>query len=242
MSDFEWLTEDEAHHLAEELPPAVVPRRWLAVVIVLVGLGAGGIWLSSFLDERVTVAVETVQSEVQAAAGLLLFSAENNDTELLTGLLATEDRAWHAAQTELLFNRNLFDRTHYGLHRTDDPPQLNGIRLSADLNSAEITTTVRYTSTFESVTLTIPLRLSRDDSGWKLAAPDRNFTGSIRTLSNYSFDLTYPARDEAIIKEKLLPDLMALSFDRSPQPRRSPARQHPRFTDIHDRSQPPDSC
>ncbi len=213
MSDFEWRTEDEYNWDNDPQPPVEPQRkvRWMLLIPALVVLLAGAsyvVWTQ--LQQQVQVATERAESEALASAELLVQSAENNDEELIASLLSGRDLEWTAGQQALSRDSNLFDRSAFGLTLLESTHELGDVVMSAGLNSAEINSTIQYTTAFETITLQLTNTYRKGDIRWLLSPANLEFWGPTTAgVGNHSIDIEYPKRDAEFVQDRLLPGLSA---------------------------------
>src|SRR5687767_10969722 len=87
---FEWQTEDDTwqEETAGNQPAVKQPRRWAAVLLVLLAVGVAS-WLAfKQADRQVEQAQASVEADVAAAYRLVHQAAVQSDRELFASLLA----------------------------------------------------------------------------------------------------------------------------------------------------------
>lgn len=218
----DWQTEEEQTWEDEPTPPPPTavspwPRRlvWLTLLLLL----GGGIWYgTSFLSERVETAADETEADLRQAHALLREAALNQDVELFILLISGRDEAWAEAQELLLRRGFMLDRLGWGLtHERANTAndRVTDITLSPDLLAAEVTAVESYQfwSVADQQVKTAPLqytvvyRLGPDR--WLYAPPEPEFWGETAEITGNHLRITYPERDQEVV-ERLLPNLDAL--------------------------------
>lgn len=227
MARFEWQTEEEGDW--EETVHAGdgdrSPRRLLPVgFLVLLILAAGALAVYQTLDNRVEEATTSVEDEVLASHEVVRRAAERRDRELLTGFLSGRDRAWAAAQEQLVEVGVLFDRTGLGLRLLpaggpesagDQRLTVKDVNLSPDLTAAEVVVEQAYAAAVgNGLTETVRLEqvgvYRQGPNRWLYAPPEDEaaYWGPWSTVSGRYLTLSFPERDGTVAR-RLAGDLEA---------------------------------
>lgn len=222
MSQFEWNTDED--NWDDPLPepggrrPSPPGRlRWLAPLLVLALLAATGFGVWRTVSRQVAAGTELVETEVRAAFQLINLAAQNADIEIFSAALSGADRGWTVIQQQLVAQRDLFDRTAFGLELLAQPPEIVALRLAPGLDSAEITARYSYAvagGSSETVTLDHTLVFRKGDDRWLYAPPVDAFwgDGEPTTLAGTPVDAWIEAPRDGDLAARLVQDLNAIFY------------------------------
>ncbi|HEX6385343.1 MAG TPA: hypothetical protein VF177_11785, partial [Anaerolineae bacterium] len=223
-TNFHWQTEDDSvwNDLAEPGRPYEPGQRsWITVVVLLIVLSVGGWIIGRQVQQRVETATADAEAEILASHNLVRMAAAHGDAELFRTVLSGRSKNWMASHSKLVEAKLLFDRSAFGLTPLAQAEPLSltdvNIELSPELQAAELRQVWPYAiNRGQGVTETVQLEhitvYRRGATRWLLSPPEPEFWGTWRTLQGERVSLTYPARDEAIVR-RLAPDLDNLLND-----------------------------
>ncbi len=224
MSDkFDWQAEDDV--VWEDLPAddEVQPtsrtrRRWpVLLLIALLLAGATAVVLRQ-ANRRIESNNEAMRADIVSSHNLLQIAESEQDSELFLSVLSGRDSAWTAAQSELFQAGLLQDRSPFGLHlQSVRQPQLAAedaalnIIFSPDMLEAEMISEQPFTIDIgsgltETITLQATAVYRLGQERWLLAPPESDFWGTTELFQGAQLSISYPARDETIVR-RMLPDL-----------------------------------
>ncbi len=223
MSNFNWQTEDDVSW--DDLEPVTetaVPRRhpWITYALIVVGVITAVALIYRQVNQRIEAATANATSDILASHNLVQQASINQDVELFNNLLSGRDPDWVDAQSELLQQGNLFDRSAFDLIWLSSPDTAAsqadvesgaiGIEINPELNAAEMTFLQDYAvAVGNGVTETVQLRQTavyrQGTQRWLYAPPDAEFWGAFETVTGSMLSLAYPARDAELA--------LRLSFD-----------------------------
>ncbi len=220
---FDWQAEDDV--VWEDLPADNEAQqtsrkrgRWpLLLLVVLLLAGATAVILRQ-VNRRVEANSVAMRADIVSSHNLLQIAESEQDNELFFSILSGRDSAWTAAQSELFQASLLQDRTPFGLrlqnnHQSPlaaDDASLD-ITFSPDMLSAEMVSEQPFTINIgsgltETVTLQATAVYRLGHERWLLAPPDNDFWGTPETVQSAQIRVSFPARDEEIVR-RMLPDL-----------------------------------
>lgn len=197
----DWQADDEADWEEIGLAPAGTPPRpkrhlWLTLLCVLV---AAGLLIVRHLQQQVTLATHTAESDVLAAHNLLLQAILEQDQDLFLSALSQSDIEWWRAQQQLFAQANLLDRAEWGFPLANVPPAGTQISLSPDLQQAQVTFRLTYAyATDRTFDLSHTFIYRMEDGRWLLIRPEDSFWGPWITRELTHFTLIYPSHDQAL--------------------------------------------
>ena len=225
MTNFQWDTEDDNWNEIEQAPET--QPRSLRVLLLPLGIvlliALGGYAIYDRITDTVGEVTAQTESEIRATVKLMYERAAEGDTELFGAMLSGRDREWAAAQQWMMGGDGLLDRSAFGLTLVEEVPQVLEVALSPGLDSAEITTTVRYQNALSTtVELNLPIVMRKGNSLWLYApswrgdrqSEDEEFVTSalaywgkqVEDVEIGQFEISYFERDEAIVR-RLVADL-----------------------------------
>lgn len=201
------------------------PRRRAFLMTVVIGILmlAVAAVIYKQVDSRAEEGRQRAEEDVLASHAIVSDAAASGDTELLVGFLSGRDPDWAMAQTEFLADYALENRASFGFLPVEPegvaPTPL--VNLSADLNSAEVSTMQPYAVAIgagltETVTLSQTVVYRRGPDRWLLSPPEPEFWGQSAAITGRYAGITFPARDRAIV-QRLARDWEALAADLCPE-------------------------
>jgi hypothetical protein len=204
---YHWQTEDE-HVLGSELdlqpatPPYNKNRSLLFITLFLLG---AFLLLFVFFQRRALSREEIVIRDVIATSNTLEQAILRNDVELFTNLLSRDDSNWFMNQRRLFLSHRLTGREALGLWNSTPQPASNVVELDANWREARVSLVRDYEfSSPEGFTQTVSLVQTQyfrlQGANWLYAHPDDDYWGEKKTLTTERLVVSYPARDEAIIR------------------------------------------
>ncbi|MCA9979038.1 MAG: hypothetical protein KC413_24925, partial [Anaerolineales bacterium] len=151
MSNFNWQTDDDVNW--DDLEPATataVPRRhpWITYVLIVVGVVTAVALIYRQVNQRIETATANATGDILASHNLVQQAGADRDVEVFNTLLSGVDDAWVEAQSELVQQNGLFDRSAFDLARLSADTAVtqadvdNGtvnVELNPELNAAEMT-------------------------------------------------------------------------------------------------------
>ncbi len=204
MSKFDWQTEEDWEELTlpPEAPKETRPRRWRWLVGLLMVLGLAAYFIYNQVEQRVEVATNTVEQDILSSLELLERANQEQDIELVNGILSGRDPAWTDIQRDLVRNSLLFDRTPFGFTLVGGPEVMT-TELAPDLLSAELSLHSNYAIAIgngltETITLEQLAVFRKGARTWLYAPPDEEFWGDMESVSGSFITVRYPTRDEDI--------------------------------------------
>ncbi len=203
MSNFDWYSDEDRRWEPEppKQPRKERPfRRWPFFLLVVLALSALGTFLLyRRADERISAAETAVKADVLAAHELMMKAGTAGDVDLFRAGLSGRQPDWTAAQTTLIEENQLWDRTPFGLTLLDitseNPPEVD---IALDLRTAEVGYRIPYQVGGERVELRYTAVYRRGENRWLLAPPEADFWGTWVTNQGAVLTLTYPQRDASI--------------------------------------------
>lgn len=229
MTGFEWQTEEEDGRWAdvEEWSPEPSPergshRRWLALLLILVAVGATLVFFYRQVNERVEDATADVKLEVLASHDLVRYAAEQRDPEVLVTFLSGRDPAWSQVQQQLAENGTLFDRRDLGLELLPAGPpersalgdrrQVISVTVSPELTEATVTVAQAYAvqvgnGITEAVYLQQEGLYRRGEDRWLYSPPEEETTNTQYEEETGSYLSVHYEEGERDIARRLAADL-----------------------------------
>lgn len=211
LTDFEWQIEEDADRNPAATFRNVSRRRWPAfALLILALLLAAGLFAWRYLERRAEGAAVVAREQLLATHRLVEQAAAQQDGELLAALLPAHHPAWLDAQQTLLEKGLLLDRRAIGLVTTraapaaaDDAEEQLAIRLSPDLQQAEVVWQQAYTlvnqqEQSETALLQHTLFYQFDGERWLLSPMGADFWGDLAGSRGERLTLIYFQRDEAV--------------------------------------------
>jgi hypothetical protein len=206
-TQYHWQTEDEHVSGSEpDLQPATPPynknRSLLFVTLFLLG---AFLLLLVFFQRRALSREEIVIRDVIATSNTLEQAIMRNDVELFTNLLSRDDSNWFLSQRRLFLSHRLTGREALGLWNSTPQPASQVADLDANWREARVSLVRDYEFySPEGITQTISLEQTQyyrlQGENWLYAHPNDDYWGERKTLSTDRLVVSYPARDEAIIR------------------------------------------
>jgi hypothetical protein len=217
---YQWQTEDEHTWDSEpDLQPAKLPhnrnRSLLFISILLLG---AVVLLLIFLHRRAVTREEIVVRDVIATSSTLEQAITRNDVELFTNLLSRDDLNWFMSQRRLFLSDRMTGRDALGLKNYSTfQSASHSVELNADWREAKVSLIRNYeyaspegSTQIVSLEQTYYFRLK--GVHWLYASPGDDYWGEERILSTEHLYVSYPSRDEAIVR-RIVYDLEASIAD-----------------------------
>ena len=202
----DWHTEEEETVWPKRegrRPLWLPPRPWgggLGLVFLLLAAVGLGRWWENYTaaqEQQATAAVE-------ASYHLLARATTQRDIELLRLVLSGRDSGWSYEQQSHLLSGQLLQRPFSGWVPLPSQEQV-AVSLSGNWQAAEVSLTQSYHLSYETspaIALRQQVFFERSSDGrWLYAPPPADFWGDPQTLASPSLTTTYPARDEALVRD-----------------------------------------
>ena len=209
---FHWQTDDKADWEKPAPPPSSPPKwRFGPLSLLIVGLVAlAAVTIRQQVNNHIEAVSETLRAEVTAAFWLSRGAAARQDEELYLTLLSGRDQAWIESQMTLLAANQIGGRAMWQMPAADDP-EIMGIALSPDLNTATITVrqpllTILPDGRSRTIQVYQIDIFRRGQDHWLLSPPDTAFWELTERSRGRYLTLSYPQRDRATA-ERLASDL-----------------------------------
>jgi hypothetical protein len=215
---FEWRTDDE-----ESTPPGwrdekrmrrVRRPRWIWYIVMLIVAAGAVAYLWRLAERRIDASVSQLEADVRLSQSLVERAAATDDPELLRTVLSGRDDEWAETQRELLAAGKGYTGIArlFGLEPVGAPAE-QSLTLNAELRSAELVVTQRYTPTLlspvsEPAVLEHTYVFRRGANRWLLAPPEPDFWGPKHSLQTAVATVNFPERDGSIVR-RLASDLVA---------------------------------
>ena len=210
---FEWRTdEDDGWQEAAKPGETAVPqtfwqRRGRFLLVALLGMAA--VWgvVQWQVDQRISEATVSLESELLGTHNFILQTAVSHDGTLFKANLSGRNPDWVDMQTTLLEDGLLLDRPMLGWQHIVEPNRLTleevTFDLSPDLQAAELLYPQTYavqtpTGITETVTLQQTAVYRRGSTRWLYSPPNDDFWGDWITQGGEQLTLVYTARDREV--------------------------------------------
>lgn len=192
-------------------------RQRVLLGIALVLFFTVGIISFRALQQYLEQTNSRVQVDLLAQNDLVLTAAKNADRDILASLISDRDPVWTEGQLDLVESGLMFDRRTFGLNMVEEPPKVERLTISPELDSA--TVVVRFSYERESanpqertIGLLQELNYRSSNGRWLLSAPVSGYwEGSVLDEGHY-VSIRYPGRDNRY-GERLAVDLEALTAE-----------------------------
>ena len=204
---FDWQTEERDQQEEKELLVIVPPSRRkpgcvVLTLIIMLGVLSLFIWL---VNDTQSKAVAGVQEDVLRAFELQQQAVDEDDMELFSAMLSSNDPDWKWDQMRLFSENLVDDRRDLGLIGVSTPINQGKFDLSPDLQVAELTFVRNYTFLKGSqenpeIELLHHQFFVLENGRWMRSPADAAFWGAWNKINGSYVELTYSERDSEFAK------------------------------------------
>jgi hypothetical protein len=205
-NQFDWQTGEHDQQETKEYhdsfhsfrrKPSCLTFTFLVVLVVISAL----VWL---VNNTQSEAVASVNEDVLLTFELQQQAIEENDEELFSAILSSNDPSWKRDQEELFAANLIDDRKALGLFGVSTPINRRTLVFSPDLQKAELSFVRDYTVLSSEETSEVELLQHQffhlENGRWMRSPADHSFWGPWSKVDGKYVEITYPERDVKFVQ------------------------------------------